>query len=1131
MAVRNTDATPPAEYWASTASYHASAVDSVSHQSWMIENDMQKRAAGSITMPASQQDMKTPGFLLPSLPVESPTDDTFNLFAAIQERNPSPIVGVVETWPNTISQEALLPWIDVYFKRLHPTVPVLSRAMIYQEMLLRTHHHDPQFGAMLLALCAFAMTQPIQIHEVATTPSRSVQARMLLEESIKMRMTVDFGENPSVYMILTSFFIFACLFGIGQHKAAHHRLREAVDLANSLSMHLPQAYDSLDLETREQWLRTYLVLSVTERAYALQKRHFIGFRGSPAVNAYFMRAFGSSTSSLNQDQTDTIGMTGLLHLMETFDAIDESVVECWAGYCKYSDGRCETFDRRQAIRMFRAQRRAREGCLVGCLSFEPSTSLLPLRQLLESQQADISVTQLWLTNRLWELCMSHGLLLDSSHHAELRLDFAYHVANELLSVCDILSLASTEVHGVGFIEKVYDIAMSLVKAMSSSTQMTLDSSFTSPDFFSDEASTSCVTVKVLLSRLHELIQNFRGGDHEYASKIAIALSSIPGYDTSAISLDDFVFLNPAINANCTNLYAQESYCVRAVGDINTYSGKFGAITATATIASVDTPFADLPSATDITTVTSATSSALPLANGTRQDCESYFDGTIFQVDVSFWDSICQLAAVSFDVDLNSFGTWNQGLNVTSPLCAFQSGVQYCARLYLGDPVEADNNGKSSQSDLPIRDGTSVNCTFFADVVDGDTCQSHKQYQKRVKCDNSAIEHDRGSFTFGADSNRTTFRLHTMVYSTGSWNPAVSTDCSSGFWGGYAYCIGTTDTASVTRILTTASPTTTRTVNTPTPIQANNAVSNCNKFAAAKDGDYCSLFAENNERTKPRNANGGLWYYNNVNNLTAYQNLSYADGMYSYPTFAILSAGNRSQYSDLFGPAAVSQQLEILDAICNDGTGLLVHGYDALKVHHWANPDTGASPSVWGRSLAWYTLGVVEALDTMQSMPQSSDTLADKIAYTNMRILFEALIRAQIIALERATAINGDYGVWQVVDLPGASINNTRNFVETSASLVTAYSMLKSVRLELITSVHLRNRAIKAGLGLWETIFQTQVTRDSNVTLSLGSTSSIATLSVQDVDAEYYFTRPTTQNSLIGTSAFILASLEVEKLCS
>lgn len=34
----------------------------------------------------------------------------------------------------------------------------------------------------------------------------------------------------------------------------------------------------------------------------------------------------------------------------------------------------------------------------------------------------------------------------------------------------------------------------------------------------------------------------------------------------AISLDDFLFLNSGININCTNLYAEESYCVQPVGD-------------------------------------------------------------------------------------------------------------------------------------------------------------------------------------------------------------------------------------------------------------------------------------------------------------------------------------------------------------------------------------------------------------------------------------------------------------------------------------------------------------------------------------------------------------------------------------
>lgn len=212
------------------------------------------------SIPSPQQD----DCLLPSLPVDAPSEN-FDLFASISLQDPLPIAGGPKFWPWGISQEAMLPWMDVYFERLHPTVPVLNRTMVYQEMLLHRHHHDPQFGAMLLSLCAFAMTQPVQIHEIESAPSRSAQARILLEASVKMRTTVDFGETPSLHMVLTSFFLFACLFGSGLHKAAHHRLREAVDLATSLSMHLPQAYDDLDPETREQWLRTYFVLSVTER--------------------------------------------------------------------------------------------------------------------------------------------------------------------------------------------------------------------------------------------------------------------------------------------------------------------------------------------------------------------------------------------------------------------------------------------------------------------------------------------------------------------------------------------------------------------------------------------------------------------------------------------------------------------------------------------------------------------------------------------------------------------------------------------------------------------------------------------------------------------------------------------------
>lgn len=203
-------------------------------------------------------------FIFPSLPIESPPT-SWDPFGNLLQHEVSLPTPSLDTWPASISEERLMPWYDVYFKRLHPTIPILNRTTLYHDLLLRKHHTDPQYGSMLLALSAFAMSQPIQIHERADIPSRSAQARMLMEECVKLRIASDFGEEPSIEMILTSFFLFACLFGTTSHKAARLRLREAVDLAYSMGIHLPQSYEQLDDQTRELWIRTYLVLSVTER--------------------------------------------------------------------------------------------------------------------------------------------------------------------------------------------------------------------------------------------------------------------------------------------------------------------------------------------------------------------------------------------------------------------------------------------------------------------------------------------------------------------------------------------------------------------------------------------------------------------------------------------------------------------------------------------------------------------------------------------------------------------------------------------------------------------------------------------------------------------------------------------------
>lgn len=172
---------------------------------------------------------------------------------------------IEDFWPALINEANMIPWIDVYFDRLHPTLPLLSRSSLFTRMMSQEHRKNPQFGSMLLSLCAFSLTQPIEINERQTTSSRATQARSMMNEATKMRSCSDFGEHPTIEAVLTSFFLFGCLFGSNQHNAAWLRLREALDLASTLGLNDPNSYRDLSGEEKGQRLRTYLVLSITER--------------------------------------------------------------------------------------------------------------------------------------------------------------------------------------------------------------------------------------------------------------------------------------------------------------------------------------------------------------------------------------------------------------------------------------------------------------------------------------------------------------------------------------------------------------------------------------------------------------------------------------------------------------------------------------------------------------------------------------------------------------------------------------------------------------------------------------------------------------------------------------------------
>ncbi|KAI2624041.1 hypothetical protein GGS21DRAFT_541259 [Xylaria nigripes] len=367
-----------------------------------------------------------------------------------------------------------------------------------------------------------------------------------------------------------------------------------------------------------------------------------------------------------------------------------------------------------------------------------------------------------------------------------------------------------------------------------------------------------------------------------------------------ISLEDFRFLNPGINANCTNLFANESYCVLPVGDINTYPGRPGATTMPPTTTVPFTPILSLdPIMSTIPPI--VVPSGLPLAPNTREDCARYFDGSQMlsqNITGTSFANACEFAAGVWAVSLDDLMLWNPDLgNLTSGECTMDPDLRYCGKYLFADPPP---DPVGPDYDFEIRDGAIANCTEYADAYpDWDCIDILSNYELTIAqfyeynpevgkdCSNlwpgyayciragdyisptpttslpptTSTTNPPASTQSGQPANCNKWHVvkdgdgcDTVEKEYGltpdqffEWNPSVSRDCTTNFWVGYAYCVGVSSSLSSTP---TSGPTTTKpptsTPTLPSPIQDGNAVKNCNAYAQAEDGDSCAAFAERND---------------------------------------------------------------------------------------------------------------------------------------------------------------------------------------------------------------------------------------------------------------------------------------------
>ncbi|KAK7915205.1 hypothetical protein PG985_012908, partial [Apiospora marii] len=287
----------------------------------------------------------------------------------------------------------------------------------------------------------------------------------------------------------------------------------------------------------------------------------------------------------------------------------------------------------------------------------------------------------------------------------------------------------------------------------------------------------------------------------------------------SLPLSDFLFLNPEVYSNCTNLLLGVAYCVFPVGSIATYSGYKPAPTMPITVPPVTFPFVNTenPSPTSHPNP-GFTWHQLPMASGTFEGCASCADYDDTTTDAS--TNSCSFIAYLYWVEVSDLIVWNPSLSKNETECALQPGHSYCVQKTDISAYVPSGNQCLEVSGANIPEGTDPHCACFTEVSGYDGFRG-------LDCESLAED--------------ASIKLSLLT----SWNPWLGSNCDEALFANLgdndwrAVCIGVNSTA----------PTTTATIPPPTSVGTKSSGSmgptptgiapGCQQFYTTQSGDSCA----------------------------------------------------------------------------------------------------------------------------------------------------------------------------------------------------------------------------------------------------------------------------------------------------
>lgn len=339
----------------------------------------------------------------------------------------------------SLSPDVIQRCVEFYYTRKYPIWPILPRNRINNAISQMST--NAEMYSMIVALCAAIISSQQPDPKPGSPPATfdglpisCPSSDDLVKEANRARQFCDYTETPSLFTVHTSFFLFGALFNLDKHNSAWFHLREAITLIQTLRFHDETTYLLPSMAADAIWARRmFWLLFITERAYALQQHRPLTLQRTielPVITA---------------DEAESGILSGFLDLVSLFKDFDDTFLALWNATQIDPD-------------------KANSSALLSLQSTLKS-AVPNVSQRAEVQQADLLVSRQWLKTMVWQLCVSKGLLSSSSYDESMSFTYPITIARDVVLVSRSLPTHAFEPHGIGILEKVFDIGCCLADVL------------------------------------------------------------------------------------------------------------------------------------------------------------------------------------------------------------------------------------------------------------------------------------------------------------------------------------------------------------------------------------------------------------------------------------------------------------------------------------------------------------------------------------------------------------------------------------------------------------------------------------------------------------------------------------------